>query len=178
MDPDTHALYRTCAQCPNAHRRMQRLSTVAERTAFVRAHYVPLFDTVVTTSRHSFAYRYGQWYTRRVRLRVHLDTVAMRANFQVRAQIDDDRYVDRVTTLVNERQVVPSALVARVEQALRAHHAGDASEVANTLSAVKGALHREMAAVHRRVDLTLIRASRGRLPPGVRAFVGAYVGLR
>ena len=178
MDPDTHALCLACAKCPNAHRRLQRLTTVAERTAFVRAHYVPLFDAVVTTSRHSFTYRYGQWYTRRVRLRVHLDTVAMRASFQVRTQIDDDQYVDRETTLVNERRVVPSALVARVEQALRAHDTGTADEVARALSAVKGALHRKTAAVNRRVDLTLIRASRGRLPPGVRAIVGAYVGLQ
>lgn len=120
MDNATHILYRRCTECPEARRKLQRMASVADRVAYVRDHYHTLYDEEVVRAQRPFAYRVGQWYTKRLHLVVHLDTVHLRANVRVTARIDDGRYVDREQQLVNDRQVAPHQLVERVERALRA----------------------------------------------------------
>ena len=119
MDKATHILYSRCTECPEARRKLQRMGSIADRVAFVRDHYHTLYDEEVVRAQRPFAYRVGQWYTKRLQLVVHLDTVHLCANVRVTAHIDDGRYVDREQQLVNERQVAPHQLVERVERALR-----------------------------------------------------------
>ena len=118
MDKTTHALYTRCVEYPEAHRKLQRLTSIRARVAFVQAHYRLLYDHELVHAQRPFAYRVGQWYTKRLQLTVHLDTVHLYANFQVTARIDDGRYVDREQTLVNERRVPPHHVAERVELAV------------------------------------------------------------
>ena len=67
MDNATHILYRRCTECPEARRKLQRMASVADRVAFVREHYHTLYDEEVVRAQRPFAYRVGQWYTKRLR---------------------------------------------------------------------------------------------------------------
>ena len=192
MDKATHALYTRCVECPEAHRKLQRLASVRARVAFVRAHYRLLYDQELVHVQRPFAYRVGQWYTKRLRLSVHLDTVHLCANVQVTARIDDGRYVDREQTLVNERQVPPHRVAERVEMAVAScletfdddvlmfgveglTEATRATVCRDAVCAVQTALDAVMANVKRGNREVVDRASSHRMPAEVHGVVDAFL---
>lgn len=192
MDKETHVIYTRCIECPEAHRKLQRLASVRARVAFVRAHYRLLYDDELIHAQRPFAYRVGQWYTKRLRLTVYLDTVHLCANFQVTARIDDGRYVDREQTLVKERQVPPHSLVERVEMAVASCLETFDDDVVmfgvqgvtettrdtacrDAVGAVETTLDTVMADVKRMNHEVVDRASRDHIPTEVHNTVDAFL---
>lgn len=190
MDRDTHALYRDCTECPDARRTLQRMASVRDRAAFVRDHYHTLFDDVLLAKQRPFAYRVGQWYTKHLRLAVHVDTVHLRGNLRLTSRIDDGRYVDRQQALVQERGVPVHRLVERVEQGVRwcletfdndvLMHGTDEVDAAtlahiqqDTVEAVRTRLSSVMKEVKRRNRCIIAEASGGHLPSDVHSVVDA-----
>ena len=190
MDRDTHTLYRDCTKCPDARRTLQRMASVRDRVAFVRDHYHTLFDDVLLAKQRPFAYRVGQWYTKKLSMKVHVDTVHLRGNFCLTSRIDDGRYVDRRQTLVQERGVPVHRLVERVEQGVRwcletfdndvLMHGTDEVDAAtlthirqDTVEEVRTLLSSVMTEVKRRNRCTIEQASGGHLPLDVHSVVDA-----
>ena len=193
MNGFTHSRYCQCvAECPEASRKLQRMATVRDRVAFVRDHYHTLYDGEILCAQRPFAYRVGQWYTKRLQLKVHLDTVHLRANFQVISHIDDGRYVDRAQQLVNERNVSPHQLVNRVQRAVHAcletfdddvlmYGVAGINErtrvrvLTETVDTVNTALASVLDAVKRAHRRALDQASARQLPTDVHNVVGEYL---